>query len=344
MCGTVGLFVGCAAVTFCPLRDMLGPGGSTTDEGEAYADRSPLRGWYERASVRTAARRTLDGDEPIHQLFPRELVPIANHPIMLAQPETVPDQAVAQQLFRYLDFTAKLELLVVNRTMVGIAGGSIGLRLPDQMRLDALKMYCDEGYHALQAVDLMWQAADRTGVAPRLPDQPFFLIRLGQLLDGLEPADRALAELLFVIVSETLISATLADVLTDGQADNAVLHTIRDHALDEGRHHAYFVLLLRSLWGQLTRGQRELAGRLVPSLIDAFLRPDLPGLRRELAGYGLSPDAAETVLGETYPTGTVQTYARMASRHTRNYFAQLGAFDSAAAADQLDRFGLTPCD
>ncbi|KUL39713.1 diiron oxygenase [Streptomyces regalis] len=357
MCGTVGMFVGCSALSYCPRRLLRGPGGAVEGEPEGRRPeeaperpeppelpsyRSPFRTWYERSSVRSSPRRVLDsGDgEPGLRLFPPDLVPVTRHPLVRALPEHRFQEVLVQHLYRYLDFTAKLEYLVVNRTVLGIAHGSVGVAVPEEMRLDAYKMYCDEAYHALFSADLTAQAGRATGVEPRLPDEPFFLRRLQEILDELPGADRPLAELLFVIVSETLISASLADMPQRDEVVPAVTGTIRDHALDEGRHHAYFAQFLQRLWAQLDQAERRTAGRLVPRLMDAFLRPDLDALREELAGYGLSKDHVEQVIAEVYTPEVLADHFRATSQQTRRYFRDLGAFDDRAAQAELAAHGL----
>ncbi|WP_341718658.1 diiron oxygenase [Micromonospora sp. FIMYZ51] len=341
------MFVGCAALTFCPRKLALPDpadidGAGTTGPGvDQY--RSPFRSWDTRATVRQAERRVLsEGADDGRFFFPPELVPVTRHPLVQALPPEVFDSLLVQHLYRFLDFTAKLETLVVNRTVLGIAHGSVGIDVPEEMRFDAYKIYCDEAYHALFSVDLARQVTDRTGIAPRLPAQPFFLQRLSAVLEDLAPAERPLAELLFVIVSETLITAYLADVPAADSVEPAVRATIRDHAIDEGRHHAYFAVFLRYLWGQLDRAQRRRAALLVPRLIDAFVRPDTAAMTAELTGYGLSRQQAEQVVAEIYTPDILRAHAAGTARQTVAYLRELEAFGDPAVIDECHRYGLLP--
>ncbi|MEU7058739.1 diiron oxygenase [Streptomyces sp. NPDC046197] len=354
MCGIVGMFVGCTALSYCPKQLVMGlgpadsgPVGEARPDEAAEADetgqepayRSPFGSWYERAGVRQAPRRRLENDEQGRHYFSPDLVPIARHPLVKNLPAGRFEEVLVQHLYRYLDFTARLEYVVVNRTVLGIAQGSIGVQLPEEMRFDAYKIYCDEAYHTLFSVDLSRQVQQRTGIAPRLPAEPYFLLRLREILEELPSEHRALAEMLFVIVSETLISATLAEVPERPDVVAAVRGTIRDHALDEGRHHAYFAVFLRYLWGQLSPAERRWSARLIPQLIEAFLRPDLPAVRQELAGYGLTADDAERVLAETYTPEAVRSHLAATSRQTVRYFEALQAFDDPEAAEKIQRLG-----
>ncbi|MEV8509748.1 diiron oxygenase [Actinoplanes sp. NPDC051475] len=337
MCGVLGLFIGCAAVAFCPVQAP-----PETGDGEEQPEyRSAFTNWYERSSVRRAPRRNLDDDAPGVRLFSTDLVPLARHPLVAEAPEPILDEVLTQHLYRYLDFTAKLEYLVVNRTVLGIAHGSVGVAVPDEMRLDGFKIYCDEAYHALFTADLRAQVQRRTGIAPRLPSTPYFLARLSELQEQ-NPDVRALVEILFVIVSETLISATLAAVPDDPTVSAAVRGMIDDHAVDEGRHHAYFASFLTYLWGELTPQLRIRAAMLVPDLIDAFLRPDLPALRTELLGYRFGADDTEQVLAEVFPREVIEDYARTTSQHTLRHFIRLGVLDLPGVSQRLHDQGLLP--
>jgi hypothetical protein len=350
MCGIVGMFVGCAALSFCPRRLLSGAAAApASDDADTEPAppvdvpeyRSVFGSWYERASVRRGERRLLLPDtESSRSYFSPDLVPLASHPLIKALPPRIFDEMLVQHLYRYLAFTTKLETLVVNRTILGIAHGNIGVDVPEEMRFDAYKMYCDEAYHALFSADLSRQVAARTGVRPRLPDEPFFLRRLQQIQEELPPADRPLAELLFVIISETLISAYLAEVPDSAEVEPAVRDTIRDHATDEGRHHAYFAVFLHHLWAQLDRVERRRAGALAPRLIDAFLRPDFSAARLELSGYGLSADEAEQVISEVYTEEVIREHVSSTSRQTVRYLVALDVLSDPAAAEEFRRYGL----
>ncbi|WP_331747027.1 diiron oxygenase (plasmid) [Streptomyces sp. NBC_00853] len=339
MCGTVGLFIGCSALSYCPKKILQHKPDEAGEESSGMEYRSPFQGWHEKASVRKSPRRILQDGDNGAQFFSPELVPIAQHPLIRQLPSTIFDRILVQHLYRYLDFTAKLEYLVVNRTVLGIAHGSVGVEVPEEMRFDAFKMYCDEAYHSLFSVDLARQVRIKTGIESGLPGDPFFIRRLQAILAGLPSVDRPLAELLFVIISETLISATLAGVPDEAGVDSAVHDTIKDHAADEGRHHAYFASFLKYLWAQLSPQVRQRAAVLVPRLMDTFLRPDLESLRLELGGYGMGRDDVEQVLAEVFSPEVISRHMTATARQTIRYFRSLGALEDQNVVDELHKYG-----
>ncbi|MBM0201674.1 diiron oxygenase [Micromonospora sp. NPDC051227] len=345
MCGIAGLFIGCSALTYCPRQLLSMPAGPEPGEpGEPGTEnyRSPFRTWDERAAVRQYPRRLLGPEDETAVYFSPDLVPLTRHSLVRELRPELFDRILTQHLYRYLDFTTKLETLVVNSTVLGIASGSVGIALPEEMRFDAYKIYCDEAYHALFSMDLMRQVVSRTGIRPLLPTEPYFLRRLRQIQEALPSNQRPLAELLFVTISETLISATLADIPADSTVAPAVRDAIRDHAADEGRHHAYFVIFLRHLWGSLDRTGRREAALLAPRLINAFLRPDTDAIRSELISYGLARDDAEQVLAEVYDEKTVLAHTRATAVRTVQYFATLDALELPSVEAEFHRYGLLP--
>ena len=151
MCGTIGMFIGCPAAAVCPKRELKG--ALLGDDELTAADyRSPFRSWYEKSTVRSQPRRVLSATASAPHLFSPDLVPVARHPLVRALPPEEFRTLLTQHLYRYLDFTARLEHVVVNRTVLGIAHDTLGLRLPEPMRLDAYKIYCDEAYHGSPCV------------------------------------------------------------------------------------------------------------------------------------------------------------------------------------------------
>ncbi|MFD7244522.1 diiron oxygenase [Streptomyces massasporeus] len=338
MCGTVGLFLGCSAVTLCPKKLLAGGMSEASEQTAEY--KSPFGSWYERSTVRRNPRRIVSEREPGEYYFAPELTPLTRHPLVTELRPELFDQVLVRQLLRYLHFTTVLETLVVNRTVLGIANGSIGVDVPDEMRLDAYKIYCDEAYHALFSADLTRQVRTLTGVTTQEPQDPFFLRRLQGLLQEV-PRDLApIVDILFVVVSETLISAQLSEIPSGGRLVPAVRDVVRDHALDEGRHHAYFAAFLRYLWGSLSPAQRKAAALHVPRLIRIFIDPDEPSIRSELTSYGISQDGARQIVAELFPAELVATHAGSAAKQTVRYFVDLGVLDDLEVHEAFVTAGL----
>jgi hypothetical protein len=300
-----------------------------------------LRHWDTRSSVRVKPRRLLRDEEAMGRVyFSPELVPIAEHPLVRRfGPEAV-RQLQVRQLYRYLDFTTQLELEVVNTVAKEIALGKAGVELPDVMREDAFKLCTDEAHHAYFSEDMKRQALASTGITPVEEGTPSFLVRLRGLQADLPSEMVSMSELLFTVVSETLISSILAEIPKDPRVVTAVRQVVEDHAEDEGRHSAYFSQLFGCFWPHVTGAQRTALGPQLPHYILAFLEPDRSATRRALARLPLEDDEIEAVIDQTYPAATVASNARDAARVTLHLFENHGVLDDPRIGDEFRACGL----
>lgn len=299
-----------------------------------------FRLWDERASVRTKPRRVLDGDDGSSLYFRPEAVPFVGHDLVRARGDEAAATVLLQRLHVYLDFTAALEQNAVNPVCAAIARRRSGFALPPAMLADAHKIYTDEAWHAQFSDDIQRQIADRTGIAPVLPEAPSFLARLSAAEAGMAPAGAQLAPLFFAIVSETLISAILSDIPQDPRIHPGVREVVADHAADERVHHAYFAKLLEHVWPQLDRHQRRAIGLQIPEFIRAFLDPDYAALAGILRSIGLTPEEAGQVLCDAYDERELARSAAADARHTLRHLAKVGVTDDPAVAEAFEARGL----
>jgi P-aminobenzoate N-oxygenase AurF len=296
--------------------------------------------WDRRASVRSRPRRLVSRELPGTLFFSPSLVPTLAHPLVDGLGEEETRALLVHHLYTYLDFTAELEHRIVNWVTLRLAQNELGIRLSGDMRFDAHKLYCDEAYHALMSADVKRQVEEATGIRPLEGMRPSLLDELETALQGLDDDERRAALLLFVIVSETLISETLRKIPRDQRVIPAVRESISDHAHDESYHHAYFSAVLRLVWPQLTDELKDLVGALVPRFIKLFLQPDRPAIKRSLEACGVPADRLDDVLTAAYPPDRFTRDARETGRATIRLFAGAGAFETKPVADAFRTAGL----
>ena len=142
-----------------------------------------------------------------------------------------------------------------------------------------------------------------------------------------------LSELLFTVVSETLISTILASIPRDERVVTAVRHIVADHAEDEGRHSAYFAQFFTYFWPQMSTSQRTALGPLLPRFIRAFLEPDRDAIARGLSRYPLEGDQIRAVLDDCYPIDRVASDSRQAAKVTLRLFEHNNVLDDSRIAD-----------
>jgi hypothetical protein len=267
-------------------------------------------------------------------------VPIASHPLVAALGPPVMRELLIQHFYHYLDFTAHFEIRVVNDAAQRIAHGKSGIELPDEMIIDAYKIYCDEAYHSLFSADLRGQVEAVTRVAPDPVFFNDFLSRLEEVQSDV-PADlKPLAGLFIVILFETLVSAILSGIPRDPHVITALRELVADHAEDEARHHLYFSQFMDMLWPQMTRGQQAAIGPLLPHFIIKCLEPDYALIRRRLSKYSLTREEVEQVVAESYPPERVMTGLRKTARATLHLLRRNGVFEDARTLDAFKASGL----
>ncbi|MGP4111045.1 diiron oxygenase [Streptomyces sp. 4N509B] len=312
----------------------------TTTPSSAAAP-GPLDRWYESAGVRGGVRRIFHAEaEQGRVFFPARLVPHLDHPeVRGLGPERIRELTV-RHLYQFLHSTTHLETRVVNGAAEPVANGRAGMDFPTALRMDAFKVYCDEGYHALYSLDLADQVAAVTGIAvPRL-DYGGFVTALRSAGRALLPDDPLLAGQLQAVVFETLVTAVLNEVPQDPTVVSTVRELMRDHARDEGRHHRFFSDFLLQLWARLDRDRRIAAGRALPAMIRAALDWDVRPVLASLRLAGLDEERARAVVADCYGGDAGAARIQTVSRATVRLCAQVGAFDLPGVSDAFAAYGL----
>lgn len=304
----------------------------------------PLAAWYERAGVRRDPRRTLRPEDRALTaglvVFPPSLVPVLQHPAVVALGSAERHRLLVEQLYAYLDFTVRFELEFVNVTAQRIATDGTGFTVPESLRLEAFGVYCDEGYHALYCADVLHQVEQATGV-PCKPER--FRAVARRLHDVLDRAPDGLADtsqLMLVVAFETLVTRILDEVPRDPSVISCVRELVLDHAKDETRHHAYFARLFGQLWRQLGPADRVALGTMLPDLLLAALTPDEPDMTRALCAVGVDPATAAAVVTTTYPPDQVLRGIRQTARATLRLFERTGLFTDPSIAGAFHDRGL----
>jgi P-aminobenzoate N-oxygenase AurF len=229
---------------------------------------SPFADWYTYSTVH---KQLPDFTcEPGLVLFPSELVPGVGHPLV----DKLGDHAVRRLTMRKLEsynaFTEKLEYKAVMAASIKIAQNPRAFGLSEQAGREARLIVTDESHHAYVAIELIKQIPGYSELPPLTPSQPRFLRGLEELERGL-PAELADDLLIaFVSISETLITSILRGIPRDPRVVSAVRNTVRDHCIDEARHHSYFVYVVPRHWASSTLDRRAILGPLYAKLIQLF--------------------------------------------------------------------------
>lgn len=312
---------------------------STTNAISQYT--SKFDNWDERATVRVKPRRVLmEEEEKGKVFFPPDLVPITQHPIVREMGSRVERELLIRHLFHYLDFTTYLEHDLVNTAARRIAINDIDYDIPEKMRFDAYKLYCDEAYHALFSEDMKRQIACATGVREEANSMPTFLSWCREIQASQPRELFGFFELFFATIAETLISSSLVQIPRDTRVITAVRTLVADHAEDEAFHFKYFSSLFRILWPQMSKDQKGRLGPLLPEFIMKFLQPDRAKIRLDLTAVGLTPEQIDQVVRDSYSEGEVLKSIIRTARMPLRLFEELDVKADTRTAEAFDQFGL----
>ncbi|MEV8435875.1 diiron oxygenase [Actinosynnema sp. NPDC051121] len=302
---------------------------------------SPFASWYENAGVRGGARRLFHDETDQGKVFyPAQHIPHLAHEAVAALPERARRDLTIRHLYQFLLSTAHLETRIVNRAAELIANNRSGVDLPVQSRMDAFKVYCDEGYHSLYSLDLADQIARETGVALPPWDYGGFVDALEDAGARLLPDTPAVVPLLQVVVFETMITAVLNEIPNDPTVLTVVRDLTRDHAKDEGHHHRFFADFFHRLWIQLDPGLRGPVARALPALVKACLNWDVKPVVGALRLAGLDDDTARAVVADSYGPGAGDDRAAHICRATVRVFRSAGVFEVPGAEEAFAAHGL----
>jgi len=264
-------------------------------------------------------------------LFPPELVPGIGHPLVEKLGNHAAQRVTMRKLESYNAFTESLEYQAVMAAAIKIAQNPSAFGLSEQAGREARLIVTDESHHAYVAVELMKRIPGFSELPPLIPSQPPFLRVLKELERGFPTkfADDLL--IAFVSISETLITSILRGIPRDPRVVSAVRNTVRDHCIDEARHHSYFVYVVHEHWASSSPDRRETLGPLYANLIRLFLDPDLDLCRDWLTEAGLDRRDAELVLRDYYSPERVAAGLRADAFPILKLMGRVGVLDDPTA-------------
>ncbi|MBP0619148.1 diiron oxygenase [Cupriavidus consociatus] len=217
-----------------------------------------------------------------------------SHPLLA---HLTPDQVqelLARNLVSFLEYTTLLEHRIVNRSVEHIVHNCLPVAVPHGMCMDALRIYTDEGYHAVMSADVAHQVSEIFGIS-QTTRQFSRISRLEALASGFQ--QQALGWFLIGFVSETAITKEFAKMGRSALVP-AVHSMLMDHLSDEWKHSRCFVRMFSYLWPRLTRPEREFCATQLPVIIQECFRLDESLLERDLAALGLDSNVAQTISAE----------------------------------------------
>lgn len=284
--------------------------------------------WNEKSWIRSKPMRQ---DSIVGLPFSPDLVPLASYSA-IAQDHNLWMTVLAYRLLAHLQFTTLLELNHVNPVCSALSLGSATIDLNVQQRNDALKIYCDEGGHALFVELFSTQVKETFSLSDSVLCRPIFEKVIENIIAEYQTKlSPDLIKLFFVTISETLVTKVLKQVPSDPKVANVVRNVIGDHAADEALHGAYFQALFPLLWQNLSSLEKQEMVKILPRLVWAFLGPDYDVEYNVLKALDFSDIDAKGILQDVFVPSEVAAGVKQAASPTLRMFEKAGVFEVSGA-------------
>lgn len=229
---------------------------------------SLLNKWDSSSVIKTGAFLS-DGfklDKSFHYYSPK-LMP---HQIYYFEDE-VSKKVEVYKLKEYLMKTVYVESEIVNNAINEIR--NLQTENISTEYISALyKIYTDEGYHIVMVLQLIRQLDQLFGLEEliAMPES------VGRILHRISsPCDipKEVKTIVSAIITETLITGTLTQA-QDGLIAKPVNDLLKEHAMDEAVHHAFFTRFGNLYLGSLSKDVVNEIGNFVAHTIYDFLSPE----------------------------------------------------------------------
>lgn len=312
--------------------------GDTFAIGRRY--KTAFRAWPAGTMLRNAdaSLAVIDAGAAFH--YPARLFPPANHPLVEARGASAVRAILTNAFLCFADGQMVLEREAVNPVAALMARADTEIRIPLKMRMDASKLYADEGVHAIYAQEQYASVCATQGAEWIYLGMPLCFSRLQNAVARVELRHRHLLEMLFAAVVETLISDHISEIPKDPSVLPPIREFVKLHATDEHRHHALFAQFIPLLWERIGRAQQEFVGQYIPTFIRWFLDPDIRNLDMVLVSQGFSVREAEAIIVESFSDDATNASMRQTAAKTISYFRRAGALNIPAVSDAFEASAL----
>jgi hypothetical protein len=318
----------------------------TVNNGISLRYQKYFENWDKTAAVRSKPNQyqlngnTLDTELKSRRWFLPAGVPILNHPLLKDIEQPQEQYLLGRFLLQFLEYGTVLEHEFVNTILAEIALGEWSIPLPDQMRLDAFKIYTDEAYHACFNLDATQQIRNYIG----LPTSDAWPLKNSRLegLRKLIPQNKANENFLIrfgiAAISETIAAKELTENLK-GIVVDSIYNVFVDHAEDEKKHCMYFSTLLELVWNYLSAEERKFLGINFPKILKRFVDINTFALYDALEKVGFNHESSEIIIKDSYPSDFAIQRALSVAAVSFRIFDRLGVFHIPEVKDAFIKEG-----
>lgn len=232
--------------------------------------RSPFGQWERSAAVRTFLPDQIDWSG-------QGLWTPAGHLAVMKDPaidSLLAGPMGAALILGHFYFTERLECELISPVCARLASGAFIAH--SGFAEDALRLSCDESYHALLCMQFGARVRALAGIDQPAFGVPRFLLHVRELRAALQGSVSAAdLDLAAAAISETIVTRTLGEDWHDLTVRAPIRSFLKMHHLDEARHGAFFTQALALAWRTWDAVTRQAIEGVWDGLVEAFTAPDL---------------------------------------------------------------------
>ena len=264
-----------------------------------FTYQSVFKSWDKKSSVRSYSNHH-DYDWALHSGYlwmPVTDDSILVHPSII---DAMKPKLSAYLLIGNLDYTYSLEQCLIAQVSADMASGHLLKHFPQAVKVDALKVQCDEAYHALQAFWLSECVRAAENIEGDINLESHFLTFVDDVSNHSDQVSADIVRFCAVAVSELLITKSLRYDWRNSSMPKPIGEFFFEHHKDEARHAVYYLWLLENLWPQWSTSIQNRLTKLWAEFIDAYLDSEIHTARHALRQCQFSESEIQQIIQDTY--------------------------------------------
>ena len=207
------------------------------------------------------------------------------------------------QLLEFVTKQTIFEIDCVNYVTSRLAHNKYKFDLPEFLKLDALKIYTDEGYHAYYTQKMANQIRRyyRIGEDDISPFVESYYSKIESIITKFGEENKDLCMLAFVIVGENQIVSDISAEMRQ-IVFKPIWILFRDHMKDEVFHAKYFTMIFEDVWPQLSPDEKEIMGLCFCDSMEILGLPRTDIYHFSLAKLGIGKQQILKCINDIYNT------------------------------------------
>lgn len=245
------------------------------------------------------------------------------------------------QLLEFVEKTTIFEVEHVNNVANSLALGKYDFEIPNILKVDAFKIYTDEGFHALfskkMSDDIKKYYKIEDDITPYLKN---FFSKLNNIGSKFGKKYSYLSNLSSTIVSESMIVQDISNEMR-GIVYEPIIEMFKDHMIDEAYHANYFGTLLKVIWPQLSDKQKEIMSSNLCESILLMSKPRVDIYYYSLSKLGFDKKRISEIINDVYDNKeTKKNTLKKKSSQVLKLLKNSGVFNFTFAKEKFKRNGL----